>query len=79
MSLGRSAISLPVLRYSSAGAGPPSGAALYFTPGYDKTRLMAGTQPNRLDAQPSDPFLAPSYADDTLLAGRQPTHYLEPE
>lgn len=63
----------------SSPATAPGGEALYFLPSHEKTRLLAGAQPNRLSAQPSDPYLAPPYADDTLLAGSQPTHYLEPQ
>lgn len=62
----------------SSPATSPSTDAEYFLPAYERTRLLADGQPNRLDAQPADPYLAPPYADDTLLAGTQPTHYLEP-
>lgn len=79
MSLGRSAIPIPVLRWSSAGAAPPSGEALYLLVRYEKTRMLADAQPSRLNAQYADRYLDPAYEDDMLLADTQPTHYLEPE
>ena len=78
MSLGRSAIPLPVLRYSSAGT-PVVTAAMYFQPGYEDSYRLAGAQPNTLNPASAPTYDQPSYEDTMALADAQPTHYLEPQ
>lgn len=76
MSLGRSAIPLPVLRYSAA-ASAPSSAALFFLPGHERDLHLADTDPRYLNPAHEAPYAEPSYEDRMLLAEPDP-RYLEP-
>lgn len=78
MSLGRSAIPLPVLRYSSAGA-PVVVGAMFFQPGYEQGWHLSDSEPNLLDPSTTPTYDQPSYEDTMHLASAQPTHYLEPQ
>lgn len=76
MSLGRSALPLPVLRWSSAGVAPDV-EAMYYVPAYERGLLLAADQAATLTPafEPTD--LTPEHEPDTLLADDQPA-FMEP-
>lgn len=76
MSLGRSAIPIPVLRWSSAGVAPIV-EAVYYEVGYEHGWHLADGQADTLLASPAQPDLTPGHEDTMLLADDQAS-FMEP-
>lgn len=76
MSLGRSAIAIPALRWSSAGVAPTTDA-VYYAVGYEQGWHLADGQADTLLASPAQPDLTPSHEDTMLLADDQAS-FMEP-
>ena len=76
MSLGRSAIPIPVLRWSSAGVAPIV-EAVYYEVGYEQGWHLADGQADMLLARQEQPDVTPGHEDTMLLADDQAS-FMEP-